>query len=332
MEVKRELMISYTQAGSRLNYSSFQANFYIVPNKPGRILKVYGTESLYGGLLDLSNPRVRSEVMERECQCLKMLAPEGRPAITQTNVDGKPLTAIEISKHDPSDFLDYRLDRGEKVGEGVVERIAERLADFHFHNDCCPQAEVSSMDSFLRNLINIEDSVLTSTFYPELGSKSNWWKTAAMRFLSANESSLEKYSHLVGPPIVGHGDIKSDNIVVAPNAILLFDSAPVPVWRINTRRMDADFFRTELELRGLTSEMDNFWSTYNELYYQNLEKKGLNKSEINEVKEINKILDMISRIYRLYIFLRLSHPALHNVPKRAKICEALLDEACAAIA
>jgi len=332
MEIKRALMVPYTQAGSRLDCSSFQATFHIVQSKPDSVLKVYGTESLYGGFLDLSNPQVRREVIEREMQCLGMLAPEARPRITRTNVNGVELTALEMARYEPSDFLDYRLDRGEKVGKGVVERVAERLAGFHFHNGFCPPAEISSMYSFLRDLIGIEDRMLTGKFYPELGAKSNWWKTATIRYLLANEPSLKRYSKLVGAPIVGHGDIKSDNIVIANDgAILLLDSAPVPVWRINTRRMDADFFRTELEIRGLTPEMKKFWATYDELYYYNLDKQGLSRSQIEEVREINKIHDTISRIYRLYIFLRLSHPNLHNKPERAKICEALLDKACAEI-
>src|SRR6185369_8431513 len=88
------------------------------------------------------------------------------------------------------------------------------------------------------------------------------------------------------------------------------DSAPLPEWRINTRRMDALFLDTELRLIGRTAEADAFWCVYDSIYRERAQQvaKGAHLPD-----QVIQAVDAISRFYHANIIFRLAQAGMNSL-------------------
>ena len=321
------LALIVTPLGPELIVSSFQSRFYYKSDDRTRVIKIYQPKNVYPGVLDLSNSSIRDEVIQRELDCVGILASEASPTGTHSIEQGRLLRGIEVDYIQQGNFLETILNRGESVSNSVYRNIAEKVASFHFNEKVCPSSQVESMTSYLYRLMAIETKLLMD-WYPHISSKAIKWFKTMQGYLRLHSETLEEFRYLTGEPIKAHGDIEPVNVAINNEGnSLILDSAPVPLWRHNLMIMDVEFLGVDLLIRGLDRSREALMSAYNQAYYRNLKHKGLGQQSLSEVEKARDILDEITKIYRLTNFLRLSQPGLRNQPEKISICESLLDEA-----
>lgn len=308
---------------SKLPFQSFQATFYSVDELPGYIGKVYGHERIWG-MIPLDSPVERDVIIAEEIKLLQVLAPQLNPHSAFLDFqNGTREVAIVMKRVNPSGFLEERLSRGEQVPLDLYQELARKIADFHFRPEVCPPAEVSSMATFLLNLMREEMLILRERFSEE-SSVYEDWGNLIRAYIENNAQALNRRQLLIGEPIYGHGDIKIPNIVFVPD-VGIIDPAPIKIWKVNDRRMDAYFLRADLELSGFAEEASAYWGEYNVAYDSRIASMGLSIDEQTEIKDSNRIIDLISHVYRLTIFYRLAKSA--GDVQRASKAEELLSDA-----
>lgn len=289
---------------AKLPFQSFQATFYSIDELPGYIGKAYGHERIWG-IIPLDSPDEREAIIAEEIKLLQALAPQLNPSFAFLDFpNGSREEAIVMRRVEPSGFLEEKLSRGEQVPLDAYQEIARKIADFHFRSEVCPPAEVLSMATFLLNLMHREMLILRERFSRESPLYGNW-ENLIRTYIENNTQIFDRRQSLMGEPIYGHGDIKIPNIVFVPD-VGIIDPAPIKIWKINDRRMDAYFLAADLELSGFTEEASAYWEEYNAAYNLHIKSMGLSLEEQAEIRDSNKIIDMISRVYRLTIFYRLA--------------------------
>jgi len=228
----------------------------------------------------------------------------------------------------PSDFLERRLERNEILSDTSVVQLARLIADFHFDDSVCSVANLGAdgLSGFLRRVLRQEKGILVK----ELNARDLKTKPlmrlyeAVDRYIVKNEQSISKFQITMNEPIVGHGDLKSQNVVFAQaeETVFVLDSAPLQEWRINTRRMDALFLDTDLRLIGHTAEADIFWRVYDDFYRECVHRAGV----VCVPDHVMQAVDLISRFYRANIFFRLAQIGVES--HRAGAALGMMEEIC----
>ena len=304
-------------------FGSFQANFY---NCDQSLAKVYGHEDIWGGLIPLGNPTKRQSLIAREVACLKALAPSlDAQVVTVTVPNGEIDTGIVMNEIPRAAFLEQSILSGQVVPPKVFTDIARRVADFHFDSIACPRADVPSMSQYLQELMAAESKMLLEGADIDEQKIYHKWGNLIAKYIDAHTPDLERRRQLLGEPIVGHGDIKSSNMAyLEGDEVCIIDPAPVDMWQINDRRMDAGFFKTELELIGRNDDAQTYWQEYDKAYLEYVAKQGLEPQDMAFIQESNRIIDRISDLYRLTIFHRLAVKKGVN-PERGPVSKQLLE-------
>lgn len=307
---------------SKLPFESFQATFYSIDELPGYIGKVYGHERVWG-IIPLDSPVERDVIIAEEIKLLKALAPQLNPHFALLDFpNGLREEAIVMKRVGSSDFLEEKLSRGEQIPLDFYQEVARKIADFHFRPEVCPSADVLSMATFLESLMRGEMLILRERFSEE-SSVYEDWENLISAYIENNAQTLNRRQSLIGEPIYGHGDIKIPNIFLVPD-VGIIDPAPIKIWKINDRRMDAYFLTADLELSGFTKEASVYWEEYDVAYSSHIESMGLSVEEQADIKDSNRIVDLISQVYRLTIFYRLAK-AVGDVQRTNKAEELLSD-------
>lgn len=294
----------------RVALPSFQATFYKINDQ--QLAKLYGRERVWG-MIPLDTEEGRAHVMEREVACLTRLAPNLNARIAPITIgtgESAVDTAIIMNRIPAADFLEARLASGKSLTARQVTEIAQRIAAFHFDTQACPPAEVTSLQDFLSSLMAQETAILAQN-HPGDSIQYQRWGDIMQVYITRYAPLLDAREALLGEPIIGHGDIKTGNIAISENpdgseTVHIIDPAPVDMWQINDRRMDAYFLRTDLQLAGETAAADAYWNAYSEAYQQHIDALHLSPRERQLIEESNGVIDAISNIYRLTIFHRLS--------------------------
>lgn len=311
----------------QLPFSSFLARFY---DHQGRVVKIYNHEDVWGGVIALSNPGVRDEIIDREITCSHAMAPAMEHTdmtVLVPNAEGELVEerAIVMNYLEEGSMLDEQM-RTQEIPEDVFREIAAKLVTFHFDREACPSARVY-MSGFLRSLFANEIAILAGRF-PDQAEEFAAWEQKIMAYIEQHEEQLDAQTRLMAEPVVGHGDVLPRNIArPSTGDIMILDPAPVMLWQVNHRRMDAEFMRTELILQGKQEEADAYWDTYSRMYDEYLEQAGLSPEQLEEVRAGIPVVDEISRLYRLMIFYRLGKSDTHyGNQQRAQMCEQMMQE------
>lgn len=186
------------------------------------------------------------------------------------------------------------------------------MADYHFNAELCPPVPSTPIDVFLSTLLQQEIKIL-ATQLPEDEQTFNRWDEQMQKYIKYHANLLVHRQHLLGEPVMGHGDTKINNIIVTEEGVGIMDPAPVVLWRINERRMDAFFMAADLELSGHKDAADSFWNAYLDAYNQHISAHRLSPEEENIVVLSNPVVDLITSIYRFGIFYRLARIASKNL-------------------
>ncbi|MBI2420454.1 MAG: hypothetical protein HYV38_00005 [Candidatus Levybacteria bacterium] len=88
--------------------------------------------------------------------------------------------------------------------------------------------------------------------------------------------------------------------------------------------MDAYFLTADLELSGFAKEASVYWEEYSAVYDSHIESMGLSAEEQAEIKDSNRIVDLISYVYRLTILYRLAKSA-GDIQRASKAEDMLID-------
>lgn len=303
---------------------SFQANILTV-NDGKEVAKVYDRTHLFG-LVDLRVDAERDELMKREVACLNALSPSMNARIEPVMLqDGRTENAIVMKRLEADEFLFRRIEKGEALPAEQLGKLAETIAHFHFNSGACPvQAECVS--EFFSRLLATEKSLLSERVAnnPEMREKVEQWFATMERFIEDNKDRFDVIGNYLGEPVRGHGDLKSLNMVFAKNGdVQVIDVAPLELWQINTRRMDAMFFTAEMKLIGREAEAKAFFDRYDHEYRARQRDAGKGYEHDDLVGKTVEKLDAVAEFYRYIIFFRLTFLGVN--PERAPRCTELLD-------
>lgn len=295
----------------RLLFPSFQARFY--RHGVDRVAKVYNHQDVWDGVIPLGDELQRAALMSREVTCLKGSAPSLNAQFSAVQVPTTVYpyrevdTAIVMDEIPTQAFLESKIQAKQPIDPHIFAAIARRVADFHFDVTACPRAEVPSMAQYLQDLMSGESQLLLTGAEADERKIYNHWGDRIAAYIDKHSVTLEQRREVLGEPVVGHGDIKASNMVYFPSGeVGIIDPAPVKLWQINDRRMDAGFFRIELELMGLGNEAATYWQAYNEAYNIKLSEQQFTPAERKMLEHSHAIIDTVSDIYRLTIFHRLA--------------------------
>lgn len=306
---------------------SFQAGIHVV-NGGADVAKIYAPINLFG-LVDLANSEVRRDLLKRECACLSALSPGLNPRIeTVTTPDGSTVEALVMKRLEPTAFLDGKLLRSESINADSFRKLAAQLADFHFNPNVCPTEAISLVGFLKEKVIGLERQLLL-----EIGTKSNLkvdpdvvnrWFGIVEKAVAEHADRIDTVAQLLGEPIRGHGDVKSQNIAISERGeVFVLDTAPFRPWQTNTRRMDAAFLYAELMLSGRPDDARCFWECYDEAYRSNVTALGKGYEDGDLVGETVALLDKVSQFYRFIIFYRLTFLGVD--PERAPDAARFID-------
>jgi aminoglycoside phosphotransferase family enzyme len=320
-ELKTPARTGVPVAGSE---ESFQANILIV-NDGTEVAKVYERIHLFD-LVDLRDDTQRDSLMNREVACLNALSPAMNARIETVMIgDGRLEKAIVMKRHEANEFLFRRMDRGEALSPAQLEKLAETIANFHFNPVSCPVQSECLTDFFTR-LLATEKALLSDRIAdkPELQSKVKRWFTTMERFIAHNADGFDVIGDYLSEPILGHGDLKSLNMVFGEKGdVHVLDVAPLALWQINTRRMDAMFFTAEMRLVGRDAEAKVFFDRYDHEYRRHQADAGKGYEPYDIVGRAVEKLDSVAEFYRYIIFFRLTFLGVN--PERAPGCTELLE-------
>lgn len=302
-----------------LSNHSFQAHLFTIAGDLEHLAKLYIHEPVWG-IIHLEDDEERAGIMAREVSCNSVLAPGLDCLIEDVRTqNGEVDSAITMQRLDEGYFWDRKIMSGQYIPRYAIQAVAKQLIEFHFNQRLCPPAspeDPNYMPQFLNELMAIEFGILER----EVMGYDRTWEGLMAAYILQNESVLNRRRELAGEPIVGHGDIKSDNIASSPDGqVYIIDPAPLLLWQINDRRMDAMFLRIGLEVMGRLEEADYFWDEYDKGYMQKVPDARLSSKETAEIMESNEVIDRISRIYRLIIFYRLAHKETDLPLERCKV-------------
>lgn len=311
----------------KLPFNSFLARFY---DHNGRVVKIYNHEDVWGGVIELSNEHVRNEIIDREIACSRALATameHDELTVLVPNEEGELVEerALIMNYLEESSMLDDQMQTQE-IPEEVFRQVALKLVNFHFNEEACPTARVY-MTGFLRSLFANEIAILAGKF-PDQAADFAQWEEKIMAYIEQHAEVLDQQTTHMAEPVVGHGDVLPRNIArTAAGETMILDPAPVLLWQVNHRRMDAEFMHTELLLQGKYAEAEAYWETYTRAYDEYLEQSGLSPEALAQVQAGIPVVDDISRLYRLMIFYRLGKSDTHHGnQQRAQMCEQMMLE------
>lgn len=304
---------------------SFQAKIRIV-NDGTEVAKVYDHKDLFQ-LLDLTNEEVRRTLMEREVTCLNALSNSVNARIEEIlTPEGTMESAIVMKRFPAHEFLFRRLAANEELRRDHLEKLADTICTFHFNPSACP-FEPTQLSNFLTDLLSTERKLLTqfATQDPATLKKVEGWFATMDRLISDNKDKLNVIGVYLAEPVLGHGDLKSLNIVFSESGdVHVLDVAPYHLWQVNTRRMDAMFFKAEMTLIGREEEAKVFFDRYDSEYKRRQAQLGKQYDPSDIVDETLKQLDVVAEFYRYIIFYRLTFLGVD--PERAPRSAQLLDE------
>lgn len=305
---------------------SFQAKILTV-NGGTEVAKVYERIHLFE-LVDLRDDAQRDALMNREVACLNALSPSMNARVETVMLDdGSTEKAIVMKRHDAQGFLFRRIANEETLNPEQLGKLAETIANFHFNPESCP-VQTEGLISFLTELLATEKNLLSARVAndPKLLDKVQRWFATMEGFIANNADKFDVVGNYLREPVLGHGDLKSLNMVFdEAGGVHVLDVAPLTLWQLNTRRMDAMFFAAEMRLVGREAEATAFFERYDQEYRARQANAGRGYNNDDVVGKTVERLDTISEFYRYIIFFRLTFLGVN--PERAPRCTELLDKA-----
>lgn len=318
---------SILRAGAAVDGSdqSFQANILLV-NDGTEVAKVYDRINLFG-LIDLADENQRRVLMEREVTCLNALSESvGARIESILTPSGEVVPAIIMKRFPASEFLFRRLAANEELAPQHIEKLGDAICTFHFNSTSCPVEPIQVSDLF-EQLLSTERGLLSPLVSddPIAQQSVERWFSTMEQLVSDNKPKFDVAGTYLGEPVLGHGDLKSLNMVFSENGdVHVLDVAPYRLWQINARRMDAMFFNAEMKVIGREQEAKVFFNRYDSEYTRRQESLGRRYDSSDVVGEAIQKMDVLSEFYRYIIFYRLTFLGVD--PERSTRCEQLLNE------
>lgn len=279
-----------------------------------KVAKQYHRVKLWD-TVPLNDPLKRAELTTAELQNLGLLA-QSLNAVLAFARDGdyRHEEVIMMDRVDQDDFLASRQERGDVTSQNLKD-IAATIVKYQFANGVCPTAdfkENQTMTTFLDTLLlggsgaPGEVGILEKNGFVT-AEESVDWRHTIREYIKEKEHIIDARAERFGEPVMGHGDIKSDNIAIDKSGVVsIIDIAPWNPWRINDRRMDAMFLWAELMIDGKDDLAQAYWNWYDEFYRESIGIDTLHKTEKIEAEKGIEVIDAISKVYRFMIFYRLA--------------------------
>lgn len=318
---------------SRPDLGSFlvrpQSIFFKVMNSDtgqAEIAKVYrpmDAETL-GVRIDPDHP---NPVLARELVCLKSLSPGLNPRIeVMISFNGERTSALVTRELNPGDFLNQRIFRGERLDSELLQKLANKLAAFHFDKDISV-LEIGKLSLFIRErVLGWEQTLLldpTRNFDIDSDKVLRWF-SVVRRQIDNNFKIVDLVGEVLSEPIRGHGAICSENIAFTDSGeVFVVGTATYRPWQTTTRRMDAAAFYTELLILDRDDEAKIFLDCYDQQYLEGCGKRFVSFNHAF-MKKGGALLDAVTLFYRLVNFYRLSFQGVH--PDRRQRTIDLIDE------
>ena len=316
-----------TRTGEAVSGSeeSFQAKILIV-NNGTEVAKVYERIHLFE-LVDLRDDEQRDALMRREVTCINSLSASMNARVEDVMMEGGRIEkAIVMKRLQAQDFLFRRVQNGEALNPSQLETLARTMANFHFNPASCP-VQNESLTAFFTRLLATEKTLLSARVdnNQDLLEKISRLFTTMERFIQDNTDRFDVIGKRLDEPVLGHGDLKSLNMVFEQGGgVHVLDVAPLTLWQVNTRRMDAMFFTAEMKLIGRESEATTFFERYDREYRKLQADAGNGYDNDTLVRGVVEKLDTVAEFYRYIIFFRLTFIGVN--PERAPRCCELLDK------
>lgn len=298
--------------GKELSFEGATSTFHET-DEPNRIVKQYhqGDEKgLLWGFIPIRDPEYRAELVASEIAGLGILgqALNAVPAIVRETEGWRHDIGIEMNKLNPESITS-------QVTSEQYQNIASRIINYHFDAKLCPEVDLEdgeTMTTFIRSLL-LGGSIQGRDSIPgEVGILRDRLKEDPLyleklsssigSFLNIFEPTISQFGEKFHEPIMGHGDIKLDNLALVDGDAQMLDVAPWIDWRINGKRMDAAFLRADLLVHKKVEEAEAYWDQYDQLYRQKIGEGGY----ITQPTEQDlQVIDAISMVYRYMILYRL---------------------------
>ncbi len=317
-----------------------------------RVLKLYKNDEQLWGFIPLGDELYRAELTAAEVANLGVLgqAVNAVARITRTNGDWRHDRVISMNKIPQKDFLIQRLKQNSATPTDL-QNIADTVVDYQFVDKLCRPIQFKdgeTMTTFLEALLlggEFQDRLLPgeiSILKSSLGNSPEQahYHEVITDSLRRFSGVIEQRSRQYGEPVLGHGDIKIDNIAVVNDKPVILDIAPWIDWRINDRRMDAAFLYADLMINGQEGLAHAYWSEYDNEYKKRIGFDDLSPEEQQSTQLGINVLDAISLVYRYMILYRLEGKMSHGPDQEkarqyqplATNAKRLLDDAVASLA
>ncbi|MBI4973172.1 hypothetical protein HZC27_01020 [Candidatus Roizmanbacteria bacterium] len=311
-DIRAQNPIQLVAVGSELEFQGATSMFHET-NDPERIVKQYhhGDEKgMLWGFIPISDPLYRAELVASEIAGLGVLgqALNAIPVIVKEEQSWRHDIGIEMNRLKPESLTGYPTPE-------QYRNIARRIIDYHFDSRLCPEVDLEdgeTMTTFIRSLL-LGGSIQGRDPIPgEVGILRERLKedpayldslsSSIASFLSKFEPTISRFGKNFHEPIMGHGDIKLDNLALVDGEPQMLDVAPWTDWRINSKRMDAAFLYADLLVHKRVDEAKAYWDEYNKAYQQKI---GGSEYNTKATEQDLQVIDGISLVYRYMILYRL---------------------------
>lgn len=311
-DVRNQNSIKLVDVGSELAFQGATSVFHETA-QPNRIVKQYHQGDENGrlwGFIPINDPEYRAELVASEIAGLGVLgqALNAIPVIVKEEQGWRHDIGIEMNRLKPESLT------GHPTPE-QYRNIARRIINYHFDSRLCPEVDLEdgeTMTTFIRSLL-LGGSIQGRDPIPgEVGilrerlkedsSYLDSLSSSIISFLSKFEPTISRFGKNFHEPIMGHGDIKLDNLALVDEEPQMLDVAPWTDWRINSRRMDAAFLYADLQVHKRVDEAKAYWDEYNKLYLQKISGREYNTKATEQDLQV---IDVISKVYRYMILYRL---------------------------
>lgn len=226
----------------------------------------------FGDILDFSTLEMRKIACENEVVLNRRLAPKIYLDVVSLTSDFKISGKGDILEYlvkmkqlKQSDLLQNRVNKGEKIPDELLIKLAQIMSDFHQKHILLPDFSV------YENIYEKWDENFRTTLnYPEFPYNRNLEKRV-FNFLENNKEYFEgrgKRKKIVD----GHGDLILNNIFESNDEIIIFDCIEFnKMLRIQDILEEVSFLAMDLDFQKMKQKSDLFLTTYLEQSDEQLE-------------------------------------------------------------